>query len=86
MSNPKVKPLPTERRPVPQPVDRIYGPPEEGATPHKVSAGEDWYSLAVTFMIHETKLMDYNFKTINPGEVIGTCGSTLAAGCTTLVA
>ena len=63
MGNFNVKPLRTERRPLPRPVDRIYGPPDPGATSHKVSTGEDWHSLSILYMKREDELIYYNFQT-----------------------
>ena len=64
----KVQPLPTEKRPKPKPVDRITAL-APGVIAHKVGGNDDWYSLASQFGHDAYTLMDFNFKTIDSGEI-----------------
>ena len=68
MPNSKVKALPTEKRPQPKPVDKITSPPS-GAIAHRVGGDDDWGSVAAQFGHDAFTLMDFNFKTIDSGEV-----------------
>jgi hypothetical protein len=68
MGKPGVKPLSTERKPIP-PAPKPSTNTQGVSHHHRVIDGEDWHSLAKLYEISAKQLMLFNFKTTDPDKV-----------------